>query len=67
MVGAKAGVATRINKTESHDHLTCYYGHALQLVVGETIKAIKIMRGALDSVFELNKLQILSRKTRSFQ
>ena len=67
MVGAKTGVATRINETESHAHLTHYHGHALQLVVGETIKAIKIMRGTLDAVFELNKLQIFSKKTRSFQ
>ena len=67
MDGAKTGVATHINGIESHAHLTHYHGHALQLVVGETIKAIKIMRGTLDAVFELNKLQILSRKTRSFQ
>ena len=67
MVGAKTGVATRINEIESHAHLTHYHGHALQLVVGETIKAIKIMRGTLDAVFELNKLQILSKKARSFQ
>ena len=67
MVGAKTGVATRINEIESHAHLTHYHGHALQLVVGETIKAIKIMRGTLDAVFELNKLQILSKKARSFR
>ena len=67
MVGAKTGVATRINEIESHAHLTHYHGHALQLVVGETIKAIKIIRGTLDAAFELNKLQILSKKARSFQ
>ena len=32
------------------------HGHALQLAVGETIKAMKIIRGTLDAVFELNKL-----------
>ena len=67
MVGVKTGVTTYINETESHARLTHYYGHALQLVVGETIKAIKIMRGTLDAAFELNKLQILSKKARSFQ
>ena len=67
MVGAKTGVATHINEIESNAHLTHYPGQAIQLVVGETIKAIKIMRGTLDAVFELNKLQILSKKTRSFQ
>ena len=67
MFGAKTGVETHINEIESHAHLTHYHGHALQLVVGETIKAIKIMRGSLDATFELNKLQILSKKARSFQ
>ena len=67
MVGAKTGVATRINKTESHAQLTHYHGLALQLVVRETIKATKIMRGTLDAVFEMNKLQTLSKKTRSVQ
>ena len=56
MVGAKTEVATRINEIESHAHLTHCYGHALQLAVGDTTEAIKIMRGTLDAVFELNKL-----------
>ena len=67
MFGAKTGVETQINEIESHAHLTHYHDHALQLVLGETIKAIKIMRGTLGVVFQLNKLQILSKKTRSFQ
>ena len=67
MFGAKTGVATHINEIESHAHLTHNHGHTLPLVVGETIKAIKIMRGTLDAAFELNKLQIPSKKTRSFQ
>ena len=41
---------------ESHAHLTHWYGHALQLAVGETIKTIKIMRGTLHAALELNKL-----------
>ena len=56
MVGAKTIVATQTNVIESHTHLTHCYGHALQLAVGETIKAIKIIRGSLDAAFELNKL-----------
>ena len=32
------------------------HGYALPLAVGETIKAIKIIRDTLDAVFELNKL-----------
>ena len=62
MVGAKTGVVTRMNEIESHAYLTHYHGHAF-----ETIKAIKIIRGTLDGVFELNTLQILSKKVRSFQ
>ena len=33
----------------------------------ETIKAIKIIRGTIDAAFELNTLQKLSKKVRSFQ
>ena len=36
--------------------MTHCYGHALQLAVGDTIKAIKLTRGTLDAAFELNKL-----------
>ena len=32
------------------------HGHTLQLSVGETIKAIKIIRGTLNAASELNKL-----------
>ena len=32
------------------------HGHAPQLDVGGTIKAIKLIRGTLDAAFELNKL-----------
>ena len=52
----RLGVLTHINEIESHAHLTHCHGHALQLAIGETIKAIKIMRGTLDEAFELNKL-----------
>ena len=62
MVGAKTGVATPMNKIESHAHLRHYHGHAL-----ETIKSIKIIRGTLDAAFELNTLQILSKKAKNFQ
>ena len=80
MVGAKTGVATRMSEIESHAHLTHCHGHALQLPVGGTIKAIKIMRCTLDAAFELNKLikysmvqksekenKALTKKGRSFK
>ena len=50
------GVARYINEIESHAHLIHYDSHALQLAVGETVKAIKIIRCTLDAPFELNKL-----------
>ena len=56
MVDAKTGIATGINEIESHAHLTHCHGRALQLAVGDSIKAIKIMRSTLDAAFELNKL-----------
>ena len=61
-------------------HLTYCHGHALQLVDGDTIKAIKIIRGSLDAAFELTKVikcspflklqeknKILPKRGRSFQ
>ena len=56
MVSAKTGVATHINEMESHANLTQCHGHTLQLAVGDTVKAIKIMRSTLDAAFELNRL-----------
>ena len=55
MICAKTAVGTLINEIESHTHLTHFHSHALQLAVDDTIKAIEIMIGALDAVFELNK------------
>ena len=49
MVGAKAEI-------ESHAHLRHCHDHALQLAVGETIKARDKMRSNLDAAFEMNKL-----------
>ena len=56
MVGAKTGVAMHIKEIEPHALLTHCYGHALQLGVCDTIKAIVLMRDTLDAAFELNKL-----------
>ena len=35
MVGAKTGIATRINKIGSYAHLTHCHAHAIQLAVGD--------------------------------
>ena len=56
MVGTKAVEATRLKEIESHAHLTHCHGHALQLAVVDTIKAMKRMKDTLDAAFELNKL-----------
>ena len=56
MVATITGVATHINETESHDHLTHCHGYTLQLAVGYTIEAIKIMTATLDVAFLLDKL-----------
>ena len=36
--------------------MTYCHGHARQLIDGDTIKAIKIIRGSLDAAFELTKV-----------
>ena len=36
--------------------LTSCHGHARQLIDGDTIKAIKIIRSSLDEAFELTKV-----------
>ena len=43
------------------------HGHALQLDVSETIKAIKIIRATLDAAFELNKLIKYSMAWKSYK
>ena len=55
MVCSKIGVATCINKIESPAHLMHCYGHALQLAVGDNIKAMQ-MTGTLEAAFELINL-----------
>ena len=55
-------IATRINEIEPSALLTQCHGHALQLANGDTIKAVKLMRGELDTALELNKIIIYSPK-----
>ena len=61
MVGYETSLVTRINEIESCVHLTHCHSHALQLAVGETIEAIKIMKNSLSPGFELYKLIIFLR------
>ena len=53
MVGAETAVATYINEIMSHVHLTHCHGYPLQLAVGETIKAVKIMRDTLGETYQI--------------
>ena len=65
MFGAKTRVATHINKIESNARLSHCHGHALHLVVGETIKAIKIIRDTLEAPFEFEFNYFLKRQKAS--
>lgn len=56
MSGAKSGVATNITKKEERAVYTHCYGHALNLAVSDSVKGSKVMRDALDTVFEISKL-----------
>ena len=54
--------------------MTFCYGQALQLADGDTIKAIKIIRGSLDAAFDLTKvikysmfLKIIGKKSNALQ
>ena len=68
MSGAKSGVSTQILKEEPHAIYMHCYGHALNLVAGDTIERNKILRNALDTTFEISKLLKLSpRRDAMFQ
>jgi hypothetical protein len=54
--GANKGVAANITRKEARAIYTNCYGHALNLAVGDTVKRSKVMRDALDTVFEMSKL-----------
>ena len=52
--GAKNGVAKQIRDREPRAVYTHWYGHALNLAVGDTVKQSKIMRDALDTTYEMS-------------
>ena len=56
MSGPKKGVAKVISDEQPKAIYTHCYGHALNLSVGDTIKHCKILKDALDIVFEVSKL-----------
>jgi hypothetical protein len=56
MAGSRSGVAKMILNEEPRALYTHCYGHALNLACGDTIKRSKIMKDALDIVYEISKL-----------
>ena len=62
MTGCKNGVATQLLAKEKRAVLTHCYGHALNLVVGDSMKQSKVCRDALDSAYEISKLLRFSPK-----
>ncbi len=56
MSGSRSGVAIQLSKLEPKALYTHYYGHSLNLAIQDTLKGSKIMRDALDTVYEITKL-----------
>ncbi len=55
MSGSRSGVAIQLSKIEPKALYTHYYGHSLNLATQDTLKGSKIMRDALDTVYEITK------------
>ena len=49
MVGCRKGVATQLARKEKRAVLTHCYAHALNLVVGDSLKQSKVCKDALDN------------------
>lgn len=62
MMGAKAGVAAKIEEIEPQAVFTHCYGHSLNLSVSDTIKHLPAMKDCLDTSIELVKLIKFSPK-----
>jgi len=60
--GSKGGVATQIMDPELREINTRWYGHALNLIVGGTVRQSKSMHDALDNTHQISKLLKLSSK-----
>ena len=62
MSGVRRGVATQFLTEEPRALYNHCYGHALNLAIGDTIKQVKLLRGTLDTCFEMSKLLKFSPK-----
>ena len=56
MSGVRNGVAKQLTDEETQAIFTHCYGHALNLVVGDTVKKCKLMTSCHDAVFEITML-----------
>ena len=56
MSGAKGGVAKLINDDEPRTVYTHCYEHALNLSAGNTVKQCRVMRSALETVYDISSL-----------
>ena len=56
MRGARSGVATRICEEEPRAVYTHCYGHSINLAASDAVKESKLMRDALDTIYEITKL-----------
>ena len=62
MQGCRNGVAVQILQVEPRALYTHCYGHSLNLACQDVIRAIKLIKNALDTAFELSKLLKYSSK-----
>lgn len=62
MSGCRSGIAKQITDIESRALYTHCYGHSLNLAVGDTIKAIKLLQDTIDIAYEISGLIKLSPK-----
>ena len=56
MKGKKSGVAKQIKSEEPKALLAHCFTHSLNLTVGDAIKANKVMKNSLETIFEIMKL-----------
>ena len=56
MAGSRSGVATLVQQEEPRAVFTHCYGHALNLACSDSLKGSKLMKDALDIVYEIVKL-----------
>ena len=68
MAGSRSGVATLVQQEEPRAVFTHCYGHALNLACLDSLKGSKLMKDALDIVYEIMKLIKKSpRRNSAFQ